>query len=72
MSVENNTQLYTGLFDSNAIKAFVEERQSAARFVRDVIDSAVDKQKAAADERGRINLESFKVGDSVLLSTMVI
>ena len=48
------------------------ERPSVARFVPGDITSAIDKQKAAADERGRKNLEKFKVGNNVLLSTAIV
>jgi hypothetical protein len=36
--------------------------------VRDAIAMAVDKQKENADKRGRKNMETFKVGERVLLS----
>ncbi|GAB9477542.1 hypothetical protein Gpo141_00014630, partial [Globisporangium polare] len=48
---------------------FVQQRESIARFVRDAIALAVDKQKASADQRGRKHKESFVIGDRVLLST---
>ena len=59
--------------DSN-IKAqaaidFVLHRQTVLRFVRDALANAVDIQKMNADAKGRKNLEEFKVGDLVLLST---
>ena len=48
---------------------FVLHRQTVHRFVRDALAHAVDIQKMNADARGRANLEEFKVGDLVLLST---
>ena len=47
----------------------MKERQSVARFVRDALASAVDKQKASANQRGRKTLKKFIMGESVLLST---
>lgn len=57
------------LSESKAIDDFVTERQSVARFVRDAIATAVDKQKTSADEHRRKNREKFKDGDYFLLST---
>ncbi|OWZ00127.1 LOW QUALITY PROTEIN: hypothetical protein PHMEG_00028756 [Phytophthora megakarya] len=44
-------------------------RQAITRFVRDALQSAVDKQKEYADQRGRKNMSVFRKGDRVLLST---
>jgi hypothetical protein len=48
---------------------FVLLRQTVIRVVRDALANAVDLQKANADAKGRRNLEKFKEGDLVLLST---
>ncbi|TNO06917.1 hypothetical protein DXT86_29230, partial [Klebsiella pneumoniae] len=45
------------------------QRQSIARFVRDALQNAVGKQKEQADKHGRKNVNVFKIGDRVLLST---
>ncbi|KAE9285611.1 hypothetical protein PR003_g26532 [Phytophthora rubi] len=52
--------------DKAAVSEFVLQRQSIARFVRDALQDAVDKQKENADKRGRKNMATF---DQVLLST---
>ncbi|KAE9180423.1 hypothetical protein PF005_g23279 [Phytophthora fragariae] len=52
-----------------AVSEFVLQRQSIARFVRDALQDAVDKQKENADKRGRKNMATFATGDQVLLST---
>uniref|UniRef100_A0AAV1TEA6 Uncharacterized protein n=1 Tax=Peronospora matthiolae TaxID=2874970 RepID=A0AAV1TEA6_9STRA len=56
------------LNESADIKAFVQQRQFVTRFVCDAIANAVDKQKAAAEKRGRTNHEKLTIGDKVLLS----
>jgi hypothetical protein len=48
---------------------FVQEREAVIRFVKDSIAEAVDRQKRNADRHGRANLNTFKIGDKVLLST---
>ncbi|KAE9019390.1 hypothetical protein PR003_g13313 [Phytophthora rubi] len=55
--------------DNAAVSEFVFQRQSIARFVRDALQNAVDKQKENADKRGRKNMSTFETGDQVLLST---
>ncbi|KAE8971040.1 hypothetical protein PF010_g28085 [Phytophthora fragariae] len=55
--------------DNAAVSEFVLQRQSIARFVRDALQDAVDKQKENADKRGRKNMATFETGDQVLLST---
>ncbi|KAE9315304.1 hypothetical protein PF008_g19281 [Phytophthora fragariae] len=55
--------------DNAAVSEFVWQRQSIARFVRDALQDAVDKQKENADKRGRKNMATFETGDQVLLST---
>jgi hypothetical protein len=50
-----------------AFPDFVLQRQSIVRYVRDAIAMAADKQKENADKRGRKNMETFKVGERVLL-----
>ncbi|GMF17714.1 unnamed protein product [Phytophthora fragariaefolia] len=55
--------------DNTAVSAFVQRRESIARFVRDVLQDAVDKQKENADMRGRKNMATFTIGEQVLLST---
>ncbi|KAE9163869.1 hypothetical protein PF005_g30264 [Phytophthora fragariae] len=55
--------------DNAAVSEFVMQRQSIARFVRDALQDAVDKQKENADKRGRNNMATFETGDQVLLST---
>ena len=57
------------LLDCKLIDEFVIHRQSVVRFVRDSITAAVDKQKASAGQRGHKNLEKFKIGGIVLMST---
>ncbi|GMF56475.1 unnamed protein product [Phytophthora fragariaefolia] len=42
--------------DNAAVSAFVQSRESIARFVRDAVHEAVDKQKENADKRGRKNM----------------
>ncbi|KAE9017795.1 hypothetical protein PR001_g14304 [Phytophthora rubi] len=55
--------------DNTAVSEFVLHRQSIARFVRDALQDAVDKQQDNADKRGRKNMATFETGDQVLLST---
>ncbi|KAE8988364.1 hypothetical protein PR002_g21789 [Phytophthora rubi] len=55
--------------DNAAVSEFVLQRKSIARFVRDALQDAVDKQKENADKRGRKNMAKFETGDQVLLST---
>ncbi|KAE9000911.1 hypothetical protein PF011_g13979 [Phytophthora fragariae] len=55
--------------DNAAVSEFVLQRQSIARFVRDALQDAVDKQNENADKRGRKNMATFETGDQVLLST---
>ena len=55
--------------DDMAVSEFILQRQAITRFVRDTLRSAVDRQKANADKRGRKNMSTFKKGDRVLLST---
>ncbi|KAE8965233.1 hypothetical protein PR002_g28737 [Phytophthora rubi] len=55
--------------DNAGVSEFVLQRQSIARFVRDALQDAVDKQKENADKRGRKNMATFATGDKVLLST---
>jgi hypothetical protein len=53
---------------SAAFPDFVLQWQSIVRYVRDAIAMAGDKQKENADKRSRKNMETFKVGERVLLS----
>ncbi|GMF24445.1 unnamed protein product [Phytophthora fragariaefolia] len=55
--------------DAADVNAFLQQRESVMRYVRDAIADAVDRQKEYADQRGRKGLEQFAVGDRVLLST---
>ncbi|GMF54793.1 unnamed protein product [Phytophthora fragariaefolia] len=55
--------------DNAAVSALVQRRKSIARFVRDALQEAVDKQKENADKRGRKNMATFTIGEQVLLST---
>ena len=55
--------------DKESINDFILKRQSMLRFVRDAIASALDVQKEQADKRGRKNVDSYEIGDQVLLST---
>ncbi|KAG3172821.1 hypothetical protein PI126_g1148 [Phytophthora idaei] len=55
--------------DSAVISDFVLQRQAVTRYVRDALQSAVDKQKENADKRGRKHTVSFTTGERVLLST---
>ncbi|CAI5722732.1 unnamed protein product [Peronospora destructor] len=55
--------------DDAAISDFLLHRQSVTRYVRDALQEAVDKQKENADKRGRKNMDTFWIGDKVLLST---
>ncbi|KAE9025245.1 hypothetical protein PR003_g12919 [Phytophthora rubi] len=55
--------------DTAAVRDFIQKRDSVVRYVRDTIAAAVDRQKEYADRRGRRHLETFAVGDRVLLST---
>ncbi|GMF57372.1 unnamed protein product [Phytophthora fragariaefolia] len=55
--------------DNAAVSAFVQRRESIARFVRDALQVAVDKQKENADKRGRKNMATFTIGEQVLVST---
>ena len=55
--------------DDKAVSEFILQRQAITRFVRDALQSAVDKQKENADKHGRKNMSKFKKGDRVLLST---
>ncbi|KAG3070697.1 hypothetical protein PI125_g22923 [Phytophthora idaei] len=52
------------------ISDFVLQRQAVTRYVRDALQSAVNKQKENADKRGRKHTVSFTTGERVLLSTM--
>ncbi|GMF37832.1 unnamed protein product [Phytophthora fragariaefolia] len=54
---------------SAAVNAFLQQRETVMRYVRDAIVTAVDRQKKYADQRGRKNLKRLAVGDRVLLST---
>ncbi|GMF41007.1 unnamed protein product [Phytophthora fragariaefolia] len=55
--------------DAAAVNAFLQQRESVMRYVRDAIATAVDRQTEYADQRGRKILERLAVGDRVLLST---
>ncbi|KAE9021737.1 hypothetical protein PF011_g4802 [Phytophthora fragariae] len=55
--------------DNAAVSEFVLQRQSIARFVRDALQDAVDKQKENTDKRGRKNMATFATRDQVPLST---
>ncbi|OWZ18043.1 hypothetical protein PHMEG_0007928 [Phytophthora megakarya] len=55
--------------DVVAVPEFVLQREGIVCYVRDAIAAAVDRQKENADRSGRRNVERFRVGDQVLLST---
>ncbi|ETI35050.1 hypothetical protein F443_18556, partial [Phytophthora nicotianae P1569] len=55
--------------NSDAVSELLLRRQAITRFVRDALQTAVDKQKEYADRRGRKNTSRFRRGDRVLLST---
>lgn len=55
--------------DEEAASDFISRCQAIVLFVRDALQDAADKQKAAADKRGRENTNVFDVGDRVLLSS---
>ena len=57
------------LIDDIAVSEFILQRQAITRFVRDTLQSVIDKQKESADKHGRKNTSRFKKGDRVLLST---
>ncbi|GMF36768.1 unnamed protein product [Phytophthora fragariaefolia] len=54
--------------DTAAVRDFLQKRDPVVRYVRDTIAAAVDRQMEYADRRGRRHLETFAVGDRVLLS----
>lgn len=51
------------------VEGFVLQREAVVRYVRDRIAHSVDKQKEFADRKGRKNMNEFKIGSLVLLST---
>ena len=51
------------------VLGFIHQRQAITRFVRDALQSAVDKQKDNADKHGMKYMRKFKKVDRVLLST---
>ncbi|POM81812.1 Retrotransposon nucleocapsid protein [Phytophthora palmivora] len=53
--------------DNAAVSAFVQRRASIARFARDALQEAVDKQKENADKREHKNMATFWIGEQVLL-----
>ncbi|GMF35147.1 unnamed protein product [Phytophthora fragariaefolia] len=55
--------------DNAAVAAFVQRRESIARFVRDALQDAVEKQKENSDKRERKNMATFTIGEQGLLST---
>ena len=59
-------------FSPNAVQQqvnkFLETRFSVLRHVRDAMDESQDIQKEQADEKGRSCINSYKVGDQVLLN----
>ncbi|GMF36893.1 unnamed protein product [Phytophthora fragariaefolia] len=55
--------------DTAAASEFLHRHQGVVRFVSDAIAVAVDRQKENADRRGRKKMETFAVGDRLLLST---
>ncbi|KAG2778518.1 hypothetical protein Pcac1_g11308 [Phytophthora cactorum] len=55
--------------DSAMVSDFVMQRQAVTRYVRDALQSAVDKQKENTDKRCRKHTVSFTTGERVLLST---
>jgi hypothetical protein len=50
------------------VDEFLSTRLSVLRHVRDAMADSQDKQKEQADDRGRGNVDSFEVGDLVLLN----
>jgi hypothetical protein len=50
------------------VDEFLSTRLSVLRHVRDAMADSQDKQKEQADARGRGNVDSFEVGDLVLLN----
>lgn len=55
--------------DVAAVQDFVRKHESATRYVRDAIASAVNRQELKADERGHKHLEKYAAEDRALLST---
>lgn len=55
--------------DEMAVSEFVFQHQAITRFLRDALQSAVDKKKEYSDRHGRKNKSLLKKGDRVLLST---
>ncbi|GMF45466.1 unnamed protein product [Phytophthora fragariaefolia] len=55
--------------DNAAVSAFILRRESIARFVRDALQDAVNKQTEYADKRRRKNISTFTIGEQVLLTT---
>nr|CAI72305.1 putative polyprotein [Phytophthora infestans] len=55
--------------DNTAVSDLLLQRQAVTRYVRDALQTAVDKQKENADKRGRKHTVKFATGDRVLLST---
>ena len=50
------------------VSKFILQRQAITRFVRDALQSAVDKQKENADKHGKKNMSIFKKINRELLS----
>jgi len=50
------------------VDEFLSTHLSVLRHVRDAMADSQDKQKKQADARGRGNVDSFEVGDLVLLN----
>ncbi|POM64639.1 Polyprotein [Phytophthora palmivora] len=57
--------------DNAAVSAFIQRHASIARFVRDALQDALDKQKGNADKRGRKNMATFRIGEQALLVVKV-
>ncbi|GMF64113.1 unnamed protein product [Phytophthora fragariaefolia] len=55
-------------FSSKAVD-FVQRRQAVIRFVQDVVEASVDRQKLNADNNGRGSTNEFKIGSIVLLAS---
>ena len=54
------------------VSEFILQRQAITQFVRDLLQSAVDKQKENADKQGKKNMSRFKKINRVLLSTEIL
>ena len=69
-STSNNAPIESARsIDEMTVSEFILQREAIIQFVRDALQSAVDKQKENADKHGRTNVSRYKKGDRVILST---